>query len=486
MENDEKKIPKVQPSIQLTLNIQRFIFWLDKNIESDDNQYYLNELKNEFPKYEILTFTSIESSISHLKNEKEKYDFKLIYFIISGKLAEEFFKIYSKLNETTIIAATIVFCGNINLHSSKPYANDLYLNSGGVVINFDEVIFYIESENDYLWYCLTNLEKNSIKSLEEKKDFGNTFKYAKSLSDITLPIILTEIIKKNLIQDKDILMFKTFMFSKFKDDEKKDLILPLVKPSLEKNIYIPLKKRAKFLLRLYTLETNFYSNINKDMTNIDGFGYYKVFILILYFSIQNKSFKNYVKGKLYRRTLLSKKEMEEIINIFEVKKKNALENNEISSILYYSKPFLSFSKEREKTLAFANTIYPNTVRVTFILNPPMNKDNVYFSNIDIDKLKVSEFDEKEVLFLPLSCFEIEDYKKIGENEYEITLNYLDKYYEQLKNKISIIKEQKELQEFYEKVLESSFSKKVVECLEDYNNIFNNIIDFFQSIVLYKK
>ena len=72
----------------------------------------------------------------------------------------------------------------------------------------------------------------------------------------------------------------------------------------------------------------------------------------------------------------------------------------------------------------------------------MNKDNVYFSNIDIDKLKVSEFDEKEVLFLPLSCFEIEDYKKIGENEYEITLNYLDKYYEQLKNKISIIKEQK--------------------------------------------
>ena len=393
-------------------------------------------------------------------------------------MAEEFFNCYNLLNKTTIIAATIVFCGNINLHSSKPYAYDLYLNPGGVVIDFDEVIFYIKNENDYLWYCLSNLEKNSIQLLEEKKDFGNTFKYAKSLSDIALPIILTEIIKKNLIQDKDILDFKTFMFSKYKDDEKKDIILPLVKPSLEKNIYIPLKKRAKFLLRLYTLETNFYGNINKDMTNIDGFGYYKVFILILYFSIQNKSLKSFIKGKLYRRTLLSKKEMEEIINIFEVKKKNINEKNEISSILYYSKPFLSFSKEREKTLNFANKIYPNTVRVTFILNPPKNKDNIYFSNIDIDKLNLSVFDEKEVLFLPLSCFEIEDYKKIGENEYEITLNYLDKYYEQLKNKISIIKEQKELQEFYEKILESSFSKKVVECLEDYHNIFNNIIDFF--------
>ncbi len=78
------------------------------------------------------------------------------------------------------------------------------------------------------------------------------------------------------------------MFEKYKDDEKKDIILPLVKPSLEKNIYLLLKKRAKYLLRLYTAETNFYKNINKDMTNIEGFGYYKVFILILYYSIQNK------------------------------------------------------------------------------------------------------------------------------------------------------------------------------------------------------
>ena len=293
-----------------------------------------------------------------------------------------------------------------------------------------------------------------------------------------MPIILTQIIKNNLIQNVDILLFKIFMFEKYKDDEKKDIILPLVKPSLEKNIYLPLKKRAKYLLRLYTAETNFYKNINKDMTNIEGFGYYKVFILILYYSIQNKSFKSYVKGKLYRRALLSEKEMEEIIKIFKDKKNNIIEKDEISSILYYSKPFLSFSKNREKTKSFAQKIYPDTVRVTFILNPPKNKNNIYFSNIDIDKLKLSEYNEEEVLFLPLSSFEIKDYKQIGEKEYEITLNYLDKYFDQVKNKISIIKEQKELQEFYEKVLESSFSKKVVGCLEDRENIFKNIKDFF--------
>ena len=247
---------------------------------------------------------------------------------------------------------------------------------------------------------------------------------------------------------------------------------------MEKNVYIPLKKRAKFLLRLYTLETDFYRDLNKDLTNIDGFGPYKVLILIFYFSIQNKSLKSYVKNKLYRRTLLSKNEMDEIINIFQLKKNKIKQENEISSILYYSKPFMSFSKNYSKILNFAKDIYPNTVRVTFILNPPKYNDKIYFSNIDIDELKLSVFDEEEVLFFPLFCFEIEDYKKIGESDYEVSLNYLDKYYEQLNKAISSMKKQETLQEFYEKVLESPFSEKVIECLKDYKNIFNNIKDFF--------
>ena len=461
----------------MLLNIQRYIFWLDSNIKNDENQKYLKSLQMEFPSpcYEIETFDSIESTISYLKKKKEKYDFKFIYFIISGRLAEKFFNSYNLLTHTTIIGATIVFCGNKNLHSSKPYANDLYLNPGGVVINFDEVINYIKSPNDILWHNLINPNKNEIVLPKEKKDFGNTFKYAKSLSDITLPIILTEIIKKNLIQNVDILQFKKFMFSKYLNDSK---IISLVKPSLEKSVYIPLKKRARYLLRLYILETDFYGNLNKDLTNIDGFGFYKVFILILYNSIQNNNFKSYVSGKLYRRTLISKSEMDEIIKLLELKNQDINNQNEISSILYYSKPFMSFSKKKSKTEAFAKKIFPNTVRVLFKINPPKYKEKIYYSNIDIDELKISIFDESEVLFLPLSCFEIEKYKKTGEFDYEITLNYLDKYYEQLKNKISMMKEQKVLQEFYEKVLESTFSKRVIECLEDYHGIFSNIKDFF--------
>ena len=94
-----------------------------------------------------------------------------------------------------------------------------------------------------------------------------------------------------------------------------------------------MKKRAKYLLRLYTAETDFYPDINKELTNIDGFGPYKVFILILYFSIQNKSLQSYTYKSLYRRTLISKNEMDEIIKIFD--KKRIVLTRIIKFLLFY-------------------------------------------------------------------------------------------------------------------------------------------------------
>ena len=73
---------------------------------------------------------------------------------------------------------------------------------------------------------------------------------------------------------------------------------------------------------------------------------------------------------------------------------------------------------------------------------------------------------------------MENYEKIGENDYKIYLNYLDKYYDQLKKEISSMKNEEIMQSFFEKVLESPYSEKVIEYLEDYKNILNNIKDFF--------
>jgi hypothetical protein len=228
--------------------MEKIILWIDKNMNTFENKSTLEYFKVNLQNFSIKTFESVSYAFKEIKNNKNIYEFNLFYVIVSGSLAEEFFTVYAKeTQKINIIAATIVFCKNKIYHSSKPYANDLYLNPGGVVVYFNEVIKYIKSENDILWHNLVNINKNSIVLPEEKQNFGNTFVYAQTLTDIALPIILTEIIKKNLIQHMDIINFMSYIFAKYSDNPE---IISLVKPSLEKNIYLPLKKRALFLLRL--------------------------------------------------------------------------------------------------------------------------------------------------------------------------------------------------------------------------------------------
>ena len=418
-------------------SIKRNIFWIDNDINSNINQSYLifldYYLKDVYKSYNIQAFDSLDKFESYIKNDNELPNFPFIYAIIGESLVEDYFNRYCLLQEPNIITATIIFSKNKDYHFSKPYANDLYLNPGGIVDDFIEVIEYMQKPN-------FRFLKNNIYIIpkKENENFGNTFEFAKNLSDITLPIIFTEIIKKNLIEDDDIKKFENFIFFKYLNSQNNQRIIPFTKPSLEKDVYIPLKKRAKFLLRLYTYETDFYKEMNRELTKRSDFGPYKAYILILYFSIQNKNLKSYVDDKLYRKGFLSKKEMDNIIKIFELKKNNIQGQNEISSVIYYSKPFLSFTKDISKIPD--KNIKPGKVRVKFILNPPKYKDKIFFSNIDMNKIS-SIKDEEEVLFLPYSCFEIENYKKLGESEYEIILNYLDKYYDKIKEKISSMKEE---------------------------------------------
>ena len=464
-------------------SIRRNIFWIDNDINNDLNQKYLkfldDNLKDVYKSYKIKTFDSLEKFELYLKSDKDLPNFPFIYVILGENLADDYFNRYVLLQEPNIIAATIVFCKNKDYHFSMPYANDLYLNPGGVVDDFIEVIEYIQKP--YFRFLKDIKENINIIPKKENDNFGNTFEYVKNLSDIVLPIILTEIIKKNLIEDNDIKKFENFIFFKYLNSQNNQRIIPFTKPSLEKEIYIPFKKRAKFLLRLYTYETEFYKDMNRELTMRTDFGPYKAYILILYFLIQNKSLKSYIDDKLYRKGFLSKKEMDNIINIFELKKNNSQEKNEISSVIYYSKPFLSFTKDISKISD--KKIKPGKVKVKFILNPPKYKDKIFFSNIDMQDI-TSIKEEEEVLFLPFSCFEIESYKKMGEFEYEITLNYLDKYYDQIKEKISSMKDENEVKIFYQKTLGSPFSKEVIECLNNYDITYNNILNtsFFKKII----
>ena len=217
-------------------SIKRNIFWIDNDINNNINQSYLKfldeNLKDVYKSYKIQAFDSLDKFESYIKNDNELPNFPFIYVIIGESLAEDYFNRYCLLQEPNIIAATIIFTKNKGYHSSKPYANDLYLNPGGIVDDFIEVIEYIQKPD---FRFLKNIVGNiDIFPKKENDNFGNTFEFAKNLSDITLPIIFTEIIKKNLIEEDDIKIFENFIFFKYLNSQNNQRIIPFTKPSLEK------------------------------------------------------------------------------------------------------------------------------------------------------------------------------------------------------------------------------------------------------------
>ena len=87
-------------------------------------------------------------------------------------------------------------------------------------------------------------------------------------------------------KDEEIEKFRNLIY-----DYGKNNLSKLVKPSWEKNIIIPQKYRchlAKYFLRLYSLETAFYKDMNKYLTN-HTLGLYKVFINIIYSAMFNNT-----------------------------------------------------------------------------------------------------------------------------------------------------------------------------------------------------
>ena len=45
-----------QQKLGNSLDLERYIFWLDKSIENNENKNYIKRLEKEFPKYKIKAF----------------------------------------------------------------------------------------------------------------------------------------------------------------------------------------------------------------------------------------------------------------------------------------------------------------------------------------------------------------------------------------------------------------------------------------------
>ena len=488
---------------------EKRIIWIDSNINSIENQMFLEILKAGIPDGKFYPVQSIKEAFDLIRNKKEEitllngkkreskvFQYRLFYTIVSGSLSNEFFIEYVKTTkELTIISANIIFCNEEEKHRYNAYYLDKFLNPGKVYNekSIDKIIDYINKNER------TFLEDSSLmesKKIYEplKRSYGNVFFNASNISDIAYPFFFGQILNSTLISNYDLEGFQRFLLDYY--PELKDFILP----SREKNFDIPYYLLARFYLHMYTYEEiPFFKNMNLDLTN-GKFDIYRIYIFLLYDALNKKSIKNFYTGNLYRGTVLSKKEYENLETLLQYQKdfkKFNKNKNGIDACLYNCKMFLSFSKSLNVAKGFMNKGNDDLIPVLFVLEglkeKEVEKNDFFVSNLDLDN--ISEFNESEVLALPFSCFEIisiedEEMKSFGDTiKYKkITLNYLSKYKTSLYKYIDGIKEKGKFEKFLKEVINSSFSYEIAELINfkdfDIGKEFQNFLK--QKFILKKE
>ena len=396
------------------------VLWIDENIYLQDNEYPLTRLK-ESSNFDLELALSLKEGFNTLM----KYDFELVYVIVSGKLSKDFTEIYEKIiKELKCCCAVTVYCFKLDAWKNQPHIRENYFFSGGVHNKIDDVIEYIYKDECNWQSILTR--KSVGEHIDTGKSYGNIFQYVESLETLLIPLIVNKMLtsKKNLITKEEMEAFRNLVY-----DYGDPILSKLVKPSWEKNIDIPYYHLAKSFVRLYSYESNFYKDMNKYLTNYSP-KLFKVFIYVLYSGL----FHNIVTGcyhkTLYRAGSMTKSEFNEI--------KNYYQNKEHSnkSVIYSCKNFLSFSYDKriiDKYLNLTPSI-DEDVKVKIILKPKSKNCCPLLFNIDNEyNLR---FFEREIIVLPFSCFEIESIDESNSDYITIIIKHLDNYQQIIDNKIN--------------------------------------------------
>lgn len=371
-------------------NDKKNVLWIDQYCQCKLYDNYLTKYSSSLKDFYIEKATTIKEAFLILSN----YEFKFVYVIINGKLSREFFSQYEeKIKQLGVVTSNIIFCDEVEkLLIPKEYINHPFLNPGKLAIDFSKVVEYLN--NDECGFNDTLKLQKTIDNSYTGKHYGYIFKVV-NINDINYPSKAIKKIIANLPNQNSLSEFKNFIY---KYGHK--LLIKSVNPSLDKKIDLPLYIYPKYFMKMYGLETDFYYDINKYLSNRENdFGIFGAFITLLYYGLTENVLISNDEFPFYRGGVISKKELEMIEKNYKIK-------------LYSCKNFLSFSKSLEQANSFIRknlncdkSLFP----VRFIIEKyeKINEgdNDSLMSNIEIRHYS-GYAKEQEVLFLPLSAFRI--------------------------------------------------------------------------------
>ena len=425
------------------------VIWVDPLIDNAENSKYLKDLES-YSYLKVKPFKTVENAIDEIK----KIKFQETNVILSGKLYFEFVDQFKEnIKDINIIPKFFIFSKHIDKLEYNKIDDPFYI-SGGINDNFKEIKKDILAHFKGINSDIENEGQLTVEyiDIKEKLLFNIFFK---SLIDETH---YDEILKFNKMID--------MKYSKESKNFKKLLKL------IETTGNIPFELLSKYYARMYTAESYnddniFHLNMNNDLRE-NKHNIYLPYIKTLYEGLKLKSLPLASNQTLYRGAFLSEIEIVKIKNYFDNKNKN----NGLLGAFVFSKEFLTFYKEKKNVENFFQNINDSNKsfnKVLFVLEKNNNIDYNLSTHIDIEKISFEN--DKKVLFLPFSSFEINEIKEININNkkvYEIKLSYLEKNLKEFDNSISnnenIIPET----EFKKQIIQSGLIKP--EQVTNYKNL----------------
>ena len=224
--------------IQIVLdNKKECIIWIDANIYNKENQETYKNNRKKLKNFNFIRFSSVKKAMNFIK-ENKYFDFRLVYAIVSGRLAEEFFNEYVKISETkNVVIATTVYCFKKKYHEQKPYFLDKFLNSGGIAFKFEDVVNYILKDE-----CEWEKIPEQYSGYQPKEEnYGNVFTTIDTTKkyELHLPILIGKLINVSLLENEDLSNFQKLLLRRYCNNSK-SIKNYLIKPSGNKNMDIPL------------------------------------------------------------------------------------------------------------------------------------------------------------------------------------------------------------------------------------------------------
>ena len=436
------------------------VVWVDPNVDNEENTTYLNDLKT-IENTRISCFKNVNDALIFIKTLK----FCETKIIISGKLYSNFIeKFEENLTDIYIIPKIVIFTSDIEkfINNNKNY-NGIYnsfYNLGGIKTSYEDIKNFL----------LKPLEK-PINEKDTNEENQLTFEYIDCKEKLVLPLLYKSLIELTSIDNIE--KYTEYLYDEYSSNEEINKLFESIKYIKD----IPIELVSKYYARLYTIESQFYNDINKGLRE-NKKDKYLSYIRILYEGIKLKSLPLASNNILYRGSKISN---EELILI-----KNYLNNKiqDLPGAIVFSKSFLSFTKDKNIAENYLNKNINNNnnlSKVLYIIEKDNNMDYSLSTHSDIENISLYP-NEKEILFFPFSSFEI---KEINENIinhekiYEITLIYLGKYIKDIENIDKNVPDSKFKNELIklglipEKKMEKT--KEIINQYKEFKyNIINNI------------